>query len=164
MRRRSQEQPVSDINITPLTDVMLVLLVIFMISSPILLSRGMDVHLPQVVDPPMLVEEDHVLYISAQGALVLDGQTTLPEELGQAFLDLVAIADEEGEVVNLFLRADESVTYGSITRIMDLATQAGIERISLVQDLLSVPSITAPSDESDSAEPDADEVPEPPGD
>jgi biopolymer transport protein TolR len=136
MRRRSAEEPVSDINITPLTDVMLVLLIIFMISSPVLLARGMEVHLPQVSEPPMLVQEDHVLYATADGRLLLDGSTYGPDELGRAFGALVVAADEEGEVVNLFVRADESVTYGEITRVMDLATQAGIERISLVQEVL----------------------------
>ena len=54
MKRRGDDQPVSDINITPLTDVMLVLLVIFMISSPVLMARGIEVHLPQVDEPPAL--------------------------------------------------------------------------------------------------------------
>lgn len=136
MRRRSAEEPVSDINITPLTDVMLVLLIIFMISSPVLLARGMEVHLPQVSEAPMLVQEDHVLYATSDGRLLLDGDGYSLEVLGGAFEGLVRAADEEGEVVNLFLRADETVTYGEITQLMDLATQAGIERISLVQEVL----------------------------
>jgi len=143
MRRRSDEQPVSDINITPLTDVMLVLLVIFMISSPVLLARGMEVHLPQVEDAPALAQEDHVMHVSADRELFLDGQEYSVEELTDAFTDLVDTADETGDVVNLFLRADESVTYGEITMVMDLATQAGIERISLVQEFIE----EAPMDE-----------------
>lgn len=137
MRRRSLEQPVSDINITPLTDVMMVLLVIFMISSPILLARGMEIHLPQIEDPPMLIEEDHVLYITDTGDLLLDGQSYTFDQLTEAFNAMVEEADELGEVVNLFLRADESVSYGAITGIMAEATDAGIERISLVQDVLA---------------------------
>jgi biopolymer transport protein TolR len=136
MRRKQHDQPVSDINITPLTDVMLVLLVIFMISSPVLLAKGMEVHLPQVSEAPSLVEEDHVLYLTEDLTLSLDGVDLAPEELYGAFTGLVAAADESGEVVNLFFRADESVTYGDITAVMDLATQAGIERISLVQEVL----------------------------
>ncbi len=137
MRRRSLEQPVSDINITPLTDVMMVLLVIFMISSPILLAKGMEIHLPQVDDPPMLIEEDHVLYITDTGDLLLDGQSYTSDRLTEAFTAMVEEADESGETVNLFLRADESVSYGAITAIMAEATDAGIERISLVQDVLT---------------------------
>ena len=93
MRRSSVEQPVSDINITPLTDVMLVLLIIFMISSPILLAKGMEVHLPQVDDPPALVEEDHVLYVTADRDLFLDGESFQPEELMGEFVALVEEAD-----------------------------------------------------------------------
>jgi biopolymer transport protein TolR len=137
MRRKQHDQPVSDINITPLTDVMLVLLVIFMISSPVLLAKGMEVHLPQVSDAPALVEEDHVLYLSEDQILKLDGVDIVPGDLYEAFTGMVAEADETGEVVNLFFRADATVTYGDITAVMDLATQAGIERISLVQDVVS---------------------------
>jgi len=137
MRRKQHDQPVSDINITPLTDVMLVLLVIFMISSPVLLAKGMEVHLPQVADAPMLVEEDHVLYLTSDQKLTLDGEGIAPADLFDAFTGMVAVADETGEVVNLFFRADETVTYADITAVMDLATQAGIERISLVQDIVA---------------------------
>lgn len=137
MRHRSTEQPVSDINITPLTDVMMVLLVIFMISSPILLARGMEVHLPAVENPPMLVEQDHVLYLTAEQDFILDGQSYTRDGLKQAFLGLVEEADKTGGTVNLFLRADESVSYGDITKIMSDATEAGIERISLVQEVLA---------------------------
>jgi biopolymer transport protein TolR len=135
MRRRLSEEPVSDINITPLTDVMLVLLIIFMISSPVLLSRGMEVHLPQVDEPPMLIEEDHVLYINADGTIVLDGENLTSETLLAEFQGLVSSADETGDSVNLFIRGDEAVRYGDITHIMDIATTAGIEQISLVQDV-----------------------------
>ncbi len=139
MRRNGQDQPVSDINITPLTDVMLVLLVIFMISSPVLLARGIEVHLPQVKEAPALVESDHVLYISKDGELILDNVTCTPDALALAFVDLVKAADVSGDVVNLFIRADETVTYRDMTAVMDIATRAGIERISLVQEIVESP-------------------------
>jgi len=139
VRRNGQDQPVSDINITPLTDVMLVLLVIFMISSPVLLARGIEVHLPQVKEAPALVESDHVLYITKDGELILDNVTYAPDALSQAFVDLVKTADVSGDVVNLFIRADETVTYRDMTAVMDIATQAGIERISLVQEVVESP-------------------------
>lgn len=146
MRRRSEEQPVSDINITPLTDVMLVLLIIFMISSPVLMSKGIEVHLPQVEVAQQLVEEDHVIYISADGTLQLDGKIYTDDKLQTAFIDLVSVADETGEVVNLFLRGDESITYDRLTRVMDMATSAGIERISLVQDVVEGDAETVASE------------------
>lgn len=136
-RRRGQEQPVSDINITPLTDVMLVLLVIFMISSPVLLAKGLSVHLPHVDEAQQLEEEDHVLYITDSSELYLDGREepyTL-EELSEQFATLVENADEENESVKLFIRADHSVTYQDMTNIMFYADQAGIEQIGLVQNV-----------------------------
>ena len=137
MKARHRDEPVSDINITPLTDVMMVLLIIFMISSPVLLARGMEVHLPQVTEPPMLTEQDHVLYIDADGGLYLDGKTYTENELNTQFTDLVIESDVERKAVNLFIRADKALSYGTVTHIMDIATLAGIERISLVQDVLT---------------------------
>jgi len=146
MKRKSKEEPLSEINITPLTDVILVLLIIFMISSPVLLARGMEVHLPQVEHPQMLEPEDHTLYILANGTIQLDGEALTEGNLPEAFAGLVAEADSRGETVNLFIHADESVTYGQVTRVMDAATRAGIEKISLVQEVLGgeeIPSSNA---------------------
>ncbi|MFH1675986.1 MAG: biopolymer transporter ExbD [bacterium] len=137
MKARHRDEPVSDINITPLTDVMMVLLVIFMISSPVLLARGMEVHLPQVTEPPMLTEQDHVLYIDADGGLFLDGTTYTENELTAQFTELVKESDVNRDEVNLFIRADKGLSYGTVTHIMDVATLAGIQRISLVQDVLT---------------------------
>jgi biopolymer transport protein TolR len=148
MRRNASDQPMSDINITPLTDVMMVLLIIFMISSPVLLARGMEVHLPKVEQPPMLAQEDHVLYIATGGAINLDGQIYTPDQIPQAFTDLVNAAAVTRESVNLFIRADEQVTYGNITKVMDAATSAGIEKISLVQEVLTQQETPPPSIES----------------
>src|SRR3990172_5792932 len=127
MKRRTLEEPVSDINITPLTDVMLVLLIIFMISSPILAAKGVEVHLPQVEEAPMLVQEDHVLFIALGGSINLDGRNMSVDDLQAEFSSMVKSADESGETVNLFIRGDKDVTYGEITEIMDFATNAGIE-------------------------------------
>ena len=87
------------------------------------------------------------MHVSADRELFLDGQEYSVEELTDAFTDLVDTADETGDVVNLFLRADESVTYGEITMVMDLATQAGIERISLVQEFIEEAPVEEPEAE-----------------
>ena len=141
--KRNGDQPMSDINITPLTDVMLVLLIIFMISSPVLLARGMEVHLPQVPQPQQLTQQDHVLYMTIDGKFNLDGKILDRNELSQGFADLVKTAGEKFEAVNLFIKADKDVTYGDMTGIMDMATSAGIEKLSLVQDILSNPPATS---------------------
>jgi biopolymer transport protein TolR len=155
MRRNNNDQPMSEINITPLTDVMLVLLIIFMISSPVLLARGMEVHLPQVTDPPMLEQQDHVLYISAEGGYQLDGKDYGGVELSDAFKELVTKTDAEGGTVNLFIKADQTVPYGDVTTVMDIATSAGIEKIGLVQEVLEGGSEPGPvtTDPSDTTTP-----------
>jgi len=125
----------------------MVLLIIFMISSPVLLAKGLEVHLPQVETAQQLMQQDHVLFVTSDGSLQLDGKLYTQDELLQAFTDMVSTADETGDVVNLFLRADDSVTYNMLTQVMDLATSAGIEKISLVQDVLGGAVIsTAESD------------------
>jgi biopolymer transport protein TolR len=157
MRNNHNEQPLSEINITPLTDVMLVLLIIFMISSPVLLARGLDVHLPQVTAPPVLEEKDHSLYMASDGSIRLDGRAYQMEQLPDAFQAMVRETDIQHEAINLFIWADKDVTYGEITQVMDAATRAGIEKIGLVQDVLSAPAEPQP----ESPQPEEPPAPEP---
>jgi biopolymer transport protein TolR len=145
MRRNGNEQPLSEINITPLTDVMLVLLIIFMISSPVLLARGLVIHLPQVTEPPVLEDKDHTLYIAADGSIRLDGSACTIGQLPDAFQQIVRETDLQHEAINLFIWADKDVTYGVITQVMDAATQSGIEKIGLVQDVLTAPPAAPPT-------------------
>lgn len=123
---------VSEINITPLTDVMLVLLIIFMISAPFIVPRGKEIHLPKVKEFKTLKSENNLLVISSDNTMELNGVTVTVDEMRTTMENIV---DASTEPVNLFIRGDESVNYGIVVSVMDAAKTAGVERISLVSEV-----------------------------
>jgi biopolymer transport protein ExbD len=123
---------VSEINITPLTDVMLVLLIIFMISAPFIVPRGKEIHLPKVKEFKTLKSENNLLVIDPDNTMQLNGVTVTVDEMKTALDNIVAASTEP---VNLFIRGDETVNYGIVVGVMDAAKTAGVERISLVSEV-----------------------------
>jgi biopolymer transport protein TolR len=119
---------ISDINVTPLVDVMLVLLIIFMVTAPIL-HQGVSVELPKVAAGPLAgAEEQLVVNVAKTGQVFLnDTAYTLPE-LTQK---LRAIA-EQGRDRTLYVRADQAVPYGQVMRAMAAVRAAGMVRVGLV--------------------------------
>ncbi|MFZ3073137.1 MAG: biopolymer transporter ExbD [Thermodesulfobacteriota bacterium] len=119
---------ISQINVTPLVDVMLVLLVIFMITAP-MMESGIDVNLPKAEGGQLKADEEPVvLTINRDGKIFLGSVAVIENELSGK---LEAIFKRRSQKV-VFLRADESVPYGSVARAMSLVRRSGIERIAMV--------------------------------
>jgi len=138
-RRRShaKRRPMSEINVTPFVDVMLVLLIIFMVAAP-LLTVGVPIELPKTAAMPLATDEEEPLTIaiSADGKLVLqnteiDRNTLIPK--------LQAIAAERVSQ-KVFLRADGSVPYADVMQIMGALNAGGFRDIGLVT-YAGVPSL-----------------------
>ena len=128
--RTTSDQPMSDINMTPLIDVMLVLVVIFIITAP-LLASSIKLDLPQTDaakagDAPKSV----TVVVDARGQAYLKDQPVTAEQLAQQ-LTLSAQANPLTEVL---LRADKTVPYGRIVEVMGTAQKAGLNRIGFVAD------------------------------
>jgi biopolymer transport protein TolR len=121
-------ETLSQINVTPLVDVMLVLLVIFMVTAPIL-HQGVSVNLPRVQAGALSGEDVQlVVSVTAKGGVYLnDAAMTAPELLSK----LQAIVREHPER-NVYLRADSSVPYGEVMRVMASIRQAGVQRLGMV--------------------------------
>ncbi|MGH7787001.1 MAG: ExbD/TolR family protein [Candidatus Binatia bacterium] len=120
----------SQINVTPLVDVMLVLLVIFMVTAPIM-HQGVSVNLPRVAAGPLTGDEVQlVVTVTARGAVYLNDTVLNPSELQTK---LQAIAREQPDR-NLYLRADATVPYGDVMRVIAAIRQAGIQRLGMVTD------------------------------
>jgi biopolymer transport protein TolR len=122
------QRPLSDINVTPLVDVMLVLLVIFIITAP-LMASSIKLELPrsaagQPGDTPKFVS----LSLNAAGGIFLNDQPVTAEELA-ARLRKAAADSPETEIQ---LRADQAVPYGRVVELMGIANQAGLSRIGFV--------------------------------
>ena len=120
--------PISDINVTPLVDVMLVLLVIFMVTAPIIQS-GVAVDLPAAETGHLDREaDDLVVSIDASGDLFL-GEEGLDEV---TLLDRLAVVAEATADQRVYVRADAGVDYGRVMTALDLIRRAGLHRVGLV--------------------------------
>ena len=119
---------VSEINVTPFVDVMMVLLIIFMVTAP-MMDSGLDVDLPQAKQVDNLpTDADHlVLTVREDGALFLDTYPVKLEELEPRLTELVR---DKGRA--LFLQADKAVPYGVVVDVMGRIKAAGIEKLGVV--------------------------------
>jgi len=118
----------SEINVTPLVDVMLVLLIIFMVTAPMMM-QGMDVELPAVDAQAMRTEgEQVVITMTAGGDIFLDEFKVPVEDLG---LKVKRIMEVKG-TKQVYLRADKNIPYGQVARVMGEIREAGVTDLGLV--------------------------------
>ncbi|MBM4289224.1 MAG: protein TolR [Deltaproteobacteria bacterium] len=124
----SKDGPMSDINVTPLVDVMLVLLVIFMVTAP-MMTTGLDVNLPQAKGgtldeskPPILIS------ISGQSDIYVNDRPSSLNNLGAAVLEEQKAHGE----TQVLLKADRAVPYGVVVQVMGVLKAAGVEKLGMV--------------------------------
>ncbi|OGQ25954.1 MAG: protein TolR [Deltaproteobacteria bacterium RBG_16_71_12] len=129
--RSSGNAPMSEINVTPLVDVMLVLLIIFMVTAP-LLQQGVKVDLPDAQAEPMKTstEERLVLTLAKDGKAYL-GKTEIPVE---RITDLLSGNEKLKIDKELYLHADQELPYGLVVRVMAAAKAGGAETLAMVTD------------------------------
>ena len=132
-RRRARKRPLSEINVTPLVDVMLVLLIIFMISAP-LLTVGVPVELPQT-DASAVETNNEPLSVSIdqQGAVFIGESETPFEELAPRLLQEAGGAEQAGERP-VFVRADGRAPYQAVARVMARLSATGFTKMNLITD------------------------------
>ena len=119
---------ISQINVTPLVDVMLVLLVIFMVTAPII-QQGVEVNLPEARSSAIEGSEEHlVVSIAKNGKIYLNDNAVSLAELG---VKLRAIKKLQADK-QVYLRADQDVRYGLVVKTIAEIKQAGIERLGMV--------------------------------
>ncbi len=124
--------PMADINVTPMADIMIVLLIIFMVITP-MLQKGVDVVLPQAghtkerKDEPksiiVAIKKDSTTYL---GGTKLDNQTELLPQVKERLQDL-----PEGARM-AYLKADDALPYSEVMKVMDLLREAGVEEVALI--------------------------------
>ncbi|MDR3553553.1 MAG: protein TolR [Syntrophobacteraceae bacterium] len=120
---------VSDINVTPLVDVMLVLLIIFMVTAP-MMTHGVDVKLPETSAPAIPTKSERlVVSITGDHKIFINEQQV---EFGEFPSKLAAINQNRADQEGVFLRADDSIPYGYVMQVMGLIRQAGITKIGMV--------------------------------
>ena len=131
-RRRSRTRPMSEINVTPFVDVMLVLLIIFMVAAP-LLTVGVPVELPKSAAGALAVDQEEPLTITLTADGVVQIQTTevAREDLVSRLRGIAAERSSD----KVFLRADGSVSYADVMQVMGALNAGGFANIGLVTDI-----------------------------
>ncbi len=129
--RRGRRQPMAEINVTPMVDVMLVLLIIFMVTAP-LLASGVQVDVPESKAAPLQQDVAPInLSMTRERQIYLNDVQVEADQVGPRLRQLVAESHEEGGP-RLFLRADQGLDYGVVNRMMGEINAAGIRKLSLV--------------------------------
>jgi biopolymer transport protein TolR len=125
MRAERDREVMSEINVTPFVDVMLVLLIIFMVTAP-LLQQGIDVNLPKAKGKDMPPEERIALVIKRDQKIYMNDT---PVTVGEMRRKLESISKMNP---NVFLKADKDVPYGLVVEVMGEIKEAGIEKLGMV--------------------------------
>lgn len=122
--------PMSEINITPFVDVMLVLLIIFMITAP-MMTKGVEIDLPKAKAMPMEVDESKLMITIDANRRVFLGETEIPHAKLEDTLSNNVRLQREGE---LYLKADRTIPYGFVVQVMAIIKKAGVPKLGMVTD------------------------------
>ena len=123
----------NEINVTPLIDVMLVLLVIFMVTAP-LLTTGVHVDLPKVKSAPMQADDTKLLIIVTADEHVYIGKDEITGDVEERLKTNARLQEDK----ELYIQADEAAKYGAVLRVMAAARAAGVEKLGMITDPLVV--------------------------
>ena len=145
-----RRKPMSEINVVPYIDVMLVLLVIFMATAP-LLMQGVDIDLPQAPSEPLADDQDDplVITVNREGAVFVNTGIRKDTERGRR-VTIFSLEDEVARIVGarpnvpVFVRADHNLDYGMVVSVMTVLQKAGATSVGLITD---PPDISAAADE-----------------
>ncbi len=127
-RKNGRRGLVSDINVTPLVDVMLVLLIIFMVTAP-MMTQGVDIDLPETTAKSLRQKEDPIVVtIDKKGTITLD-QVVVSQSLLKQQLSKLSPEQKENPI---FLRADKNVSYGKVVTVMADIKSSGFEKLGMI--------------------------------
>jgi biopolymer transport protein TolR len=131
--------PMSDINVTPLVDVMLVLLIVFMVAAP-LMAAGIPVDLPKALAKPLVDQKQPIaVSISAEGKYFVEKREVAADEL-----TIVLNETADSKERRIHVRGDKSIAYGKVIEVMGLINSAGYTKVALVSDATGPSSAATP--------------------
>lgn len=125
--QKDEDGFISDINITPMVDVMLVLLIIFMVTANFIKKDSVNINLPKVAAADPNIKESKQVAITRDGRIFLEGKELTAEYLGKELQREAKLRPN----MRVTLSADEGLSYGSVSRIMGILRQSGVTKIAL---------------------------------
>ena len=142
---RNDQAMMSEINVTPLVDVMLVLLIIFMVTAP-MMTQGMDVDLPRVDTGAMRTEGERVVItLNEKNEIFIDEFQVSFTDLGLKVRRIMEVKGTE----TVYLRADQSIPYGLVAKVMGEIRRAGVKNLGLVTEPEGIGTGQPPSEDKD---------------
>src|SRR5687768_1950910 len=130
MNSSNRQLPMAEINVVPLVDVMLVLLVIFIITAP-LLTHSVKIDLPKASSSPNITQPEHVEFaLRDDSSLYWNGESVIMDQLAPRFTEAVG----QNTNIALHIRVDQHGHYGHVAQVMSIAAKAGLVRIGFVTD------------------------------
>jgi biopolymer transport protein TolR len=140
-RGKGRYRPLAEINVTPLVDVMLVLLIVFMVAAP-LMTSGVNVDLPKASAAPLSQDSEPVtVSVNAEGKVFLqETEATLPDLVGR----LQAATDGKNDR-RIYVRGDKGISYGRIMEVMATINQGGFTKVALLAEQAGAPAAAAPA-------------------
>jgi len=149
----SPKETLSEINITPMVDVALVLLIIFILTAP-LLQQGLPVNLPEAAAPALKrTKKDVILSVQTDGKLYIgDDKVAIPMDELAARLNAIYSRRQQKD---LFIKADKDLRYGTVIRVMSLSKKAGVNRIGMIT---TPETLRPPAEDETDSEKDAGKV------
>jgi biopolymer transport protein TolR len=128
--RRKSTSLMTEINITPFVDVMLVLLVIFMVTTP-LMQSGVAIDLPKEAVGALEIQEENIVSLRRDGAVFFNDKRITARDLDDKLRKIIAVSPK----AQVYLRADKGLPYGSVMKAMGTIKKAGVERLGMVTEM-----------------------------
>jgi biopolymer transport protein ExbD len=120
-----EHEPMAEINITPLTDVFLVLLIIFMVTTPLIMTAGLKIKMPRTQNLPSLTERDVIIKVTSDERYFVN-DVEVPRDRVPDYLKEMKVS---GKLV--VVQADKGLSHGTVVGVLDMAKAAGAERLAL---------------------------------
>jgi len=130
-KERRRTKLMSDINITPFTDVVLVLLIIFMVTTPIITHSALKVHLPKAANVENESGQQITITVDAQGRIIIDGTQIEARNLKEELTARISIKSNAGVVI----KGDKNAKYESVVNVIDIAKLCGAKKFALAVEL-----------------------------
>jgi len=129
-----EQEPMWEINITPLTDVFLVLLIIFMVTTPLIMTAGVKIKMPKTKALPSLTERDVIIAVTSSERYFVNSTEVSKDRLADYLKDLKL----SGKLV--VVQADKTLTHGTVVEVLDIAKGAGAEKLAIATEPVREPA------------------------